>query len=144
MLIQFIYWIVKNTLDIEYRKLLINILKKDNIKKYFNDLEENNDNFEKIIKINLYKIVLDKEITKLSEKCEENLEQVKSTIIQYSPIDLEQDSQGIIIKYIQFLNNIILTNNLNKKRIFDYIEFFSVIKDLREINIINDKKYLEY
>jgi len=144
LLIQFIYWIVKNTLDIEYRKLLINILKKDNIKKYFNDLEENNDNFEKIIKINLYKIVLDKEITKLSEKCEENLEQVKSTIIQYSPIDLEQDSQGIIIKYIQFLNNIILTNNLNKKRIFDYIEFFSVIKDLREINIINDKKYLEY
>ena len=143
-LFKIIYWIIKNTLDINYRKLLIKILEKNDFIKNFEDLDENNDNFENKIKVYLYNVILDKEILKLNEKLEENFDLVKSTIIQYSPLDIEQDSNGIIIRYIQFLNNIILVYNLDKKRIFDYIEFFSVIKDLKVLNITNDKKYLDY
>ena len=143
-LFKIIYWIIKNTLDINYRKLLIKILEKNDIIKNFENLDENNDNFENKIKVYLYNVVLDKEILKLNEKLEENFDLVKSTIIQYSSLDIEQDSNGIIIRYIQFLNNIILIYNLDKKRIFDYIEFFSVIKDLKVLNITNDKKYLDY
>ena len=143
-LFKIIYWIIKNTLDINYRKLLIKILEKNDIIKNFEDLDENNDNFENKIKVYLYNVILDKEILKLNEKLEENFDLVKSTIIQYSSLDIEQDSNGIIIRYIQFLNNIILVYNLDKKRIFDYIEFSSVIKDLKVLNITNDKKYLDY
>ena len=143
-LFKIIYWIIKNTLDINYRKLLIKILEKNDIIKNFENLDENNDNFENKIKVYLYNVILDKEILKLNEKLEENFDLVKSTIIQYSSLDIEQDSNGIIIRYIQFLNNIILVYNLDKKRIFDYIEFSSVIKDLKVLNITNDKKYLDY
>ena len=142
-LFKIIYWIIKNTLDINYRKLLIKILEKNDIIKNFENLDENNDNFENKIKVYLYNVILDKEILKLNEKFEENFDLVKSTIIQYSSLDIEQDSNGIIIRYIQFLNNIILVYNLDKKRIFDYIEFSSVINDLKVLNITNDKKYID-
>ena len=138
IIIKIIFWIVKNTLSYDYRELLAKILKKYSFKKYFEDLNDTNDNFEKKIKINLYKILLDKEIEKLSDKCKENFAQVKSTIIQYSPIEIEEDSEGYIIKYIEFLNYIIIEKDLSNNKIFDYIEFFSVIKDFENNKIIND------
>ncbi len=143
-LIQIIFWIVKNNLTKSQKTLLFNILKNSSLKKYLNEINVEN-NFEKKIRYNLYNDLLNKQIRALCEKCEENFEYMKSAIIQFSPIEIEEDIGGIILKYIQFLNNIIKDNNSNLiiKRIFSYIEYFSVIDLDDNTEIISDKKYLD-
>ena len=56
------------------------------------ELSEFQKNFEKNMRNDLYKVLLDNQIKILCEKCKENFEQVKSTIIQYSPIEIEFDA----------------------------------------------------
>ena len=142
-IIQIIFWLVKNKLENEHKTKLILMLKESNSKKYFENIILDN-NFEKNIRISLYEILLDIQIKILCEKCQQNFEQVKFTILQYSQIEIKKDFDGIIIKYIQFLLSLILNGQLNIKRIFDYIEYFSIIGVDNNKEIINDKQYLEY
>ena len=132
-LIKITFWIVKNNLSKKHKKLLKGMIDNSLIKKYLKNIDVEKD-FEKNIKTNLYNIILNKQISILCEKCQEKFEQIKATIISYSPIEIEEDSECIIIKYIHFLNNIIIGDNINIKNIFDYIEFFSVV----EINDNNE------
>ena len=141
--IQIIFWMVKNVLNKKHKLLLNEILKQSKLMKYFNKLNVEN-NFETDIKKVLYNILLNNQIKLLSEKCKEDFNQIKSIIIQYSPIDIEEDSEGIITTYIQFLNNIIIDDNSIINKIYDCIEYFSVIESNDKSEIINDKKYLDY
>ena len=144
--IQIIFWMVKDTLNLQHRKLLKNFIKNSSIKSYLEDIDFEN-NFEKNIRNNLYNVLLNKQITILCEKFQENIkeniEQVKYTILQYSPIEINEDSEAIILKYIQFLNIAIMDESLNIKRIYDYIEYFSVFQDNDNTEITSDKKYFE-
>ena len=91
------------------------VLKNSCIKKHLQDLNIEND-FEKCVKVSLYTILLDQQINILCDQSHEKFEQIKKAIMEYSPINFKEDSEGIIIKNIQLLNNIIKDDILNRKK----------------------------
>jgi hypothetical protein len=140
--IQIAFWIAKSTLNKTLRTKLNKTLRESNIKNNFINLNIDN-NFEKNIRKILYNILLDKEINILCDKYHKNFENVKDKLMNYIPFKLEEDQEGIIIKNIQFLNNIATDDNFKINNIDDILEYFSAIKDNIDIKILSDKQYLE-
>ena len=142
LIYQIAFWIAKSTLNKTLRTKLNKTLRESNIKNNFINLNIDN-NFEKNIRKILYNILLDKEINILCDKYHKNVENVKDKLINYIPFKFEEDQEGIIIKNIQFLNNIATDDNFKINNIDDILEYFSAIKDNIDIKILSDKQYLE-